>query len=73
MWVVTEREAAAMYARASLKWYGPRARSVVHSMISNMAKKGDLKGLRAWRLVFEQLAEAEQQQANLPEARRAEA
>jgi hypothetical protein len=42
-------------------------------MISKMAKKGDLKGLRAWRLVFEQLAEAEQQQANLPEARRAEA
>ena len=73
MWVVTEREAAAMYARASLKWYGPRARSVARSMISKMAKTGDLKGLRVWRLVFEQIAEAEQQHASLSGSRRAEA
>ena len=72
MWVVTEREAAAMYARASLKWYGPRARSVARSMISKLATKGDLNGVRVWRLVFEQLAEAERQQTSLPEAMRAE-
>jgi hypothetical protein len=70
MWVVTEREAAAMYARASLKWYGPRARSVASSMISKMAEQGDLKGMRIWRLISEQLPEAEQHQARLSEPRR---
>ena len=56
MWVVTEREAAAMYARASLKWYGPRACSVARSMVRKFGKKGDLKGVRAWRLVADELA-----------------
>jgi hypothetical protein len=73
MWVVTEREAAAMYARASLKWYGPRARSVAGSMISKMAEQGDLKGVRIWRLISEQLPEAQQQQASVSEPRRLEA
>jgi hypothetical protein len=73
MWVVTEREAAAMYARASLKWYGPRARSVASSMISRMAEQGDLKGMRIWRLISEQLPEVEQQQASLSEPHRLDA
>jgi hypothetical protein len=42
-------------------------------MISKLATKGDLNGVRVWRLVFEQLAEAERQQTSLPEALRAEA
>ena len=56
MWVVTEREAAAMYARASVKWYGAaRAASVARAMERKFGKKGDLKGVRAWRLVAEEL------------------
>jgi hypothetical protein len=55
MWV-TEREAAAMYARASLKWYGAtKAEAVAHSMTRKLGKAGDLKGVRAWRLVAEEL------------------
>ena len=54
MWVVSEREAAAMYARASVKWYGAaRAASVAGAMARKFGKKGDLKGVRAWRLVAE--------------------
>jgi hypothetical protein len=56
MWVVTEREAAAMYARACLSWYGHhRAKSVAHSMVRKLSKQGDLKGVKAWRLVSEEL------------------
>jgi hypothetical protein len=60
MWDVTEREAAAMYARASLKWYGvARAASVARTMERKLGKKGDLKGVRAWRLVAEELVRPE--------------
>jgi len=57
---VTEREAASMYARASLKWYGvARAASVARAMERKLGKKGDLKGVRAWRLVAEELVRLE--------------
>ena len=60
MWV-TEREAAAMYARASLKWYGvTRAEAVAQSMARKLGKAGDLKGVRAWRLVAEELVRIKQ-------------
>ena len=58
MWV-TEQEACAIYAKASLKWYGPRAYSVARSMVRKLGKKGDLKGVRAWRLVAEELVRLE--------------
>ena len=62
MWTVTEHEAAAMYARASLKWYGPvRAKSVARSMLRKLGQEGDLKGARTWRLVAEELGHLEQQ------------
>jgi hypothetical protein len=61
--VGTKHEAAAMYARASLKWYGaPRAKSVAGSMVRKLGKQGDLKGVRAWRLVSEELIRIEREQ-----------
>jgi hypothetical protein len=63
MWVVTEREAAAMYARACLSWYGcHRAKSVAQSMARKLSKAGDLKGVKAWRLVLEELVRLEREQ-----------
>ena len=54
MWV-SEREAAAIYARAATKWYGPRARTIALSTIEKLSRKGDLKGVKAWRIVHEEL------------------
>jgi hypothetical protein len=76
MWTVTEHEAAAMYARASLKWFGAaRARSVARSMVRKLGQKGDLKGARIWRLVAEELGRIETQNQFWPpyEARRVNA
>jgi len=56
---VTASEAAEIYAKASLKWYGPRAHSVAHSMVRKLNKKGDAKGVRAWQEVSHQLAKLE--------------
>jgi hypothetical protein len=67
MWVVTERQAAGMYARASLSWYGhQRAKSVAHSMVRKLSKKGDLKGVKAWRLVSEELLRLERERMRHP-------
>lgn len=67
MWAVTEREAAAMYARACLSWYGlQRAKSVTRSMIRNLSTKGDLKGVKAWRLVSEELLRLERERISQP-------
>jgi hypothetical protein len=52
---VSEREAAAIYAKAAMKWYGPRARSVALSTIQKLDQKGDSRGVTAWRLVHEHL------------------
>jgi hypothetical protein len=67
MWIISEREAAAMYAKASLKWYGAaRARSVAHSMVRKFGKNGDLKGARVWRLVAEELVRTERERQLSP-------
>jgi hypothetical protein len=40
MWVVTQREAAVMYASASAKWYGAaQAASVARAMARKFGKK----------------------------------
>ena len=57
--LVSKREAAAIYAKASRKWYGPRARSVARSMICKLSNKGDLRGVKAWRLVDDELGRME--------------
>ena len=67
MWVVTEREAAATYARACLSWYGhQRANSVARSMVRKLIMAGDLKGLKAWRLVSEELARLDRERMSSP-------
>jgi hypothetical protein len=59
MWV-SERDAAAIYAKAATKWYGRRARSVALATIQKLSRKGDVKGVEAWRLVCEELHTLEQ-------------
>ena len=59
MWV-SERDAAAIYAKAATSWYGTRARSVALSTIQNLSRKGDLRGVEAWRLVHQELLALEQ-------------
>ena len=59
MWV-SERDAAAIYAKAATKWYGSRARSVALATIQKLSLKGDVKGVKAWRLVCEELHSLEQ-------------
>jgi hypothetical protein len=63
MWV-SERDAAAIYAKAATKWYGPRARSVAHATIQKLSRKGDVKGVKTWRLVCEELLSLEQPSAS---------
>ena len=63
MWV-SERDAAAIYAKAATKWYGPRARSVALAAIQKLSRKGDVKGVKAWRLVCEELHSLEQLSAS---------
>ena len=60
---VTESEAAEIYAKASMKWYGARARSVASSMVNKLNKRGDLPGVRAWQQVSHQIARLEHPQA----------
>lgn len=52
---VTEEEAAAIYARVFLKWYGPRAQSIARSMVHSLGKKGDESGVKAWERVSEEI------------------
>jgi hypothetical protein len=49
--LVTEKEAAAMYARACRSWYGTKAKSVVRAKIRALKAKGDDKGVEAWERV----------------------
>jgi hypothetical protein len=59
MWV-SERDAAAIYAKAATSWYGTRARSVAFSTIQKLNRKGDLRGVEVWRLVHQELLVLEQ-------------
>jgi len=52
---ITEQEAAAIYARACLAWYGSRAPAVVAERIKHLRRKADLKGVRAWSRVASEL------------------
>jgi hypothetical protein len=67
MWIMSEREAAAIYAKACLKWYGAaRAHAVARSMAKKLGQRGDLKGVRAWRLVAKELTRLEQDRQQTP-------
>ena len=52
---VTEDEAAAMYARASRSWYGPKAKLVAKAKVRSLRAKGDHKGTIAWQRVVDAL------------------
>ena len=49
--LVTEEEAATIYAKACRSWYGAKASSVVYSQIKRLMAKGDRKGVMAWQQV----------------------
>jgi hypothetical protein len=67
MWTVTEREAAAIYARACLSWYGHHcAKSVARSMVRKLSTRCDLNGVKAWRLVSEELVRLERERMSQP-------
>ena len=53
--VVTDRDAASMYARACRAWYGRRAPRVVKDTIRQLRAKNDAAGVRMWSLVAEEL------------------
>jgi hypothetical protein len=59
--VITEKEAAEMYARACRSWYGTKAKSVVRAKIRALKAKGDDKGVEAWERVARALV-----QPNIP-------
>jgi hypothetical protein len=58
---VTEREAAAMYARACRAWYGRRALRVIKETIKQLRAKNDESGVRIWTLVAEALPDTRAQ------------
>ena len=49
--LVTEKEAAAMYAKACRTWYGNSAEEVVQAKIRKLRAKRDGKGVKAWLAV----------------------
>ena len=55
---VSERDAAAIYARACRAWYRDRAQQVVARRIKQLRKNGDVSGVRAWTEVEAELAKA---------------
>ena len=51
----------------SLSWYGrQRANSVAHSMVRKLSQKGDRKGVKAWRLVSEELLRLDRERMSHP-------
>jgi hypothetical protein len=46
--LVTEKEAAAMYAKMCRSRYGAEAEAVVQAKIRNLRAKRDRKGVKAW-------------------------
>jgi hypothetical protein len=64
MWV-SERDAAAIYAKAATSWYGTRARSVAPSTIQKPSQRDDLRGVETWRRVQQELLVLEQSRVAL--------
>jgi hypothetical protein len=48
---VTIDEAADIYARACVAWYGSRALPIVWQQVQVMQKRGDKSGVEAWTKV----------------------
>jgi hypothetical protein len=56
--LVTNDDAAAIYARACSAWYGQRALRVVTGRMRELAQRGDAGGVAAWAKVAAVLARA---------------
>jgi hypothetical protein len=56
---VREEDAAAMYARACISWYGAKARRVVGTKIRHLRRIGDVEGVKAWSQVAAQLSKTQ--------------
>jgi hypothetical protein len=54
--IVSEEEAAEIYARVCRSWYGAKAQSVVDAKIRALQAKADYKGVEAWKRVARALA-----------------
>ena len=58
--IITEEEAAEIYAKACRRWYRDEAKSIVSSKIGALKAKGDHKGVKAWTRVHRSLESQEQ-------------
>jgi hypothetical protein len=57
---LSEQDAAAIYARACLSWYGGKAAQIVRAQIKHLRRTGDESGVKAWSQVAAQLSKAHQ-------------
>ena len=58
-----------LMGRLDIRWNdrtGEYAKSVAHSMVRKLSKKGDLKGVKAWRLVSAELLRLERERMSHP-------
>jgi len=64
--LVTEKEAAAMYARMCRSQYGAKAEEVVQAKIRKLRAKKDRKGVKAWLAVASALGQIPAHVAKIP-------
>jgi hypothetical protein len=57
--VVTIEQSIIIYARASRKWFGARARDKTQERIEQLARAGDREGARIHELVKEHISQLE--------------
>ena len=53
---ITQDDAALIYARVCLAWYGRRALRVVADKVNELKRRGDTSGVAAWSKVAAALA-----------------
>jgi hypothetical protein len=53
----TTDDAALIYARACMAWYGKRALRVVRQQVRTLQGRGDKGGVEAWSKVAEKIAQ----------------
>jgi hypothetical protein len=63
---VTLDESITIYARATLRWFGAKARERTQERIEHLAKTGDLEGARIHDRVKECILQLEQRRAVEP-------
>ena len=61
---VTLDESIAIYARVSLRWFGPDAKKKTRERAEQLTKLGDLEGAKVHRRVGEYILQMERQPAS---------